>query len=69
MSLIHLFADGLVVSLDQSVADGHHSVFLLDDEFGALEVLLGDLILDGEEHLHVGVAQGVYAECLGYILA
>ena len=67
--LVHLFTHGLVVTLQQGVADGQHAVFLLDNIFCTEVIFGGDFTLHGVEHLHVGVAQCFHAESLGHTFA
>lgn len=69
MGLVHFLADSLEVPLVESVADSQYAVFFLDDVFGAEIVFGGDVTADSVKFIHIGVAEGLYAQRLCYALA
>ena len=59
MGLVHLLANGLVVTTLQSVRNGKHAVYLAKDELGTLDIHWITGVLDSLQMIPCAVAQGL----------
>ena len=69
VGLVHAVAYSVIVTLLESIAHIEHTLLLTDNVYRTVVVLLAYPVLDFLKVGHLCVAQCLYAECTGHVLA